>query len=183
MDASTLPSHINEVDHRAFVERFGFICRLLGCGHVFNTQMDRDSHEAGHTIFLPCVHCDFYGKGFKTRKALEHHVNTYHKKPEEFEIPPSLEAAGKLTNKPSARYDTSERPSQRSNCWNEQGRKVIRKTLGKLLSCVESEMTFMEETDLVSRLRNMPFSLALYPFSQDTAICFSNRTTLEKIDH
>ena len=141
MDISNLPPHIDQAEYRLFLARYGFACRSLGCSHSFDNEDDRDQHEASHVILFPCQRCDFSGRGFKTRKQLEQHTRTYHMAPEDFDIPPSLEAAGRSERRSSARNN---QPYGRNNLWNDQGRSVVQRTFRKILSRVVSEMTLMD---------------------------------------
>ena len=167
MEISSLPPHIDQAEYRVFLARYGFTCRSLGCSHSFDNENDRDQHEASHVILFPCHLCDFSGRGFKTRKKLEQHTHTYHMAPEDFEIPPTLEAAGSSERRSSARNN---RPYGRHNLWNDQGRNVVQRTFRKILSRVVSEMTLMDsnistrEVDTTSAQSSNPADFDL-PFT------------------
>ena len=143
MKISNLPPHIDQAEYRVFLERYGFTCKSFGCNHSFDNEHDRDQHEASHVILFPCQLCDFSGRGFKTRKQLEQHTRTYHMDPEDFEIPPTLEAAGSSEMRSSARDN---QPYSRYNSWNGQGRLVVQRTFRTILSRVVSEMTVMDSS-------------------------------------
>lgn len=144
MSRSSLPSHIDGADYDSFLARFGFMCRFHDCSQSFDCETDRDGHEASHTVLFPCLLCDFSGRGFRTRNQLAKHIRTYHMVSGDFEIPPTLAAA--VSYKPtSASHQGTFRPwTHRNTCWNEQGRGVIQRTLRKVLSRVESDMTLMD---------------------------------------
>ena len=144
MQRSNLPSHIAAGDYDAFLARYGFVCRVYDCSLNFEHEVARDRHEASHAVFFPCLKCDFSGRGFRTRKQLEQHTRTYHMTHEDFEIPPTLEAASSYTMDPNPRKRRLGPWSRLENSWNEQGRKVLHSTLRKALSRVASEMTLMD---------------------------------------
>ena len=146
MQRSSLPSHIAAMDYDAFLARYGFGCRVYDCSLNFEHEMARDRHEASHAVFFPCLKCDFSGRGFRTRKQLEQHTRTYHMTHEDFEIPPTLEAASSYAMDPNPRNKRLGPWSPRNHSWNEQGRKVLQSTLRKALSRVESEMTLMDSS-------------------------------------
>ena len=144
MQISALPAHIDAIDFKAFVERYTFRCRFLDCEHEFDCEVDRNRHESAHIIWLPCLQCDFSGRGFRRRKQLDQHIRTYHTTLEDFQIPPSLTAAGIYAKTEQSALGIPSSRTQKSNRWNETGRKAIQQTFHKVLSRVESDMTFMD---------------------------------------
>lgn len=142
---SAIPAHIDEVEHKAFLARYRFACRFLGCTHESECETARDRHEAScRTTLFPCSQCDFSGRGFRTRRMLEQHTRTYHMAPEDFEIPPSLAAARNFAGTSVSGAGASCSSTSGSNCWNAQGRKIIQQTFQKVLSRVESDMTLLD---------------------------------------
>lgn len=144
MRKSALPAHIDEIDFMAFVERYTFTCRFLDCWHESDCEVARDCHESTHIRFLPCLKCDFSGRGFRTRKQLEQHIRTYHTALEDFQIPQSLATAGSYVGKQNSALGVCYGRAQKSSCWNEKGRRIIQQAFQKVLSRVQSDMTVMD---------------------------------------
>jgi len=147
LDRSNLPRHIQAADYSDFIDRFGFNCRFHGCTHYFDTARSRDAHEATHTPSFPCLQCDFSGRGFRTRRDLNRHINQYHMSIKDFEIPTSLRMAGcsSYTSRAgSSQYHGSS--DQASKCWNERGRDILRKSFQQALDKIESGKTNASET-------------------------------------
>ena len=142
MDPSALPLHIEESEYVNFISRLNFPCRFRECNHSYYAMKDRDAHEISHMPSFPCLQCDFAERGFRSRKDLEKHTRKYHMSAEDFEIPSDLYATG---DRPNRGQDMTSgiffAPSRRSRCWNEQGRKVLRRGLGQVLAKFESELT------------------------------------------
>ena len=142
-----LPSHIDKSDYKAFLERYYFTCRFYGCESTFDSEADRDRHEASHVLSYPCLQCDFSGRGFRTCKQLDRHTRTYHMSLEDFEVPPTLEAASNYRTGLYGNSRLSSARAPRDSCWNEKGQTIIKQTFQKVLSRVEPGMTLLEPKD------------------------------------
>ena len=134
MDATNLPSHIESVDYKYFVQRFKPLCRFSGCNLVFDTCNGRDIHEATHVPSYPCLLCDFVTRPFRTRKELERHTRKYHISPEDFEIPTSISSAFES----SLASDRSPMPI--STCWNEHGRQALQQGFRRVLAKAQARV-------------------------------------------
>ena len=59
-----------------------YTCRYLGCSRSkvsFSSKKDREDHEMTHLIVLICEYPDCkYGLKFKSKRALQHHININH---------------------------------------------------------------------------------------------------------
>lgn len=69
-------------------------CRFPDCPRVdvaFATRPDRDKHELAHFPRLQCTeaHWDWRGKGFRTKRLLDSHVQKYHPGADNLTIPAS----------------------------------------------------------------------------------------------
>ena len=136
MQSSQLPSHIDENDFKQFVNRYRFSCKYQDCCFQCDTIEERDSHEESHVLSFPCLHCDFSGRGFRSRRDLEKHTQKYHMSPEDFEIPSDLHGLRGGSNVTS---EASRMPSSRSGNWSERGRKAIQQGFQQVVKRLESE--------------------------------------------
>ena len=141
MESSQLPLYIDKDDLKRFVSRFNFPCRFQGCIQHYDTLQERDSHEVSHVLSFPCLQCDFSGRGFRSPKDLEKHVNKYHMSPEDFEIPDNLHVmggflGGSLNSTPGA----FPIPPSRSGRWTERGRRALQQGFQHVLGRLELQM-------------------------------------------
>ena len=140
LKSEELPEHIDSKDHEAFLQRYKFCCRHIGCSHEFRSNDERTDHESGHIVSLPCPHCDFSLRGFSSRKTLERHIQTYHLDPETFEIPSSIRSMSDF----SGGLSLSKRRISGSAHWSERGRKAMQKGLQQILRQVNSVISGMQ---------------------------------------
>ena len=136
MQSSQLPSHIDEHDFKQFVDRYRFSCRYQDCSYQCDTVQERDSHEMSHALSFPCLQCDFSGRGFRSRRDLEKHIQKYHMSPEDFEIPDDLHSSRGGSNVTPGAFRM---PSSRPGDWSEQGRKAIQQGFQQVVTRLESE--------------------------------------------
>ena len=140
IQSSQLPSHIDENDFKHFVGRYNFLCRYQGCNYQCRTIQERNIHEEFHILSFPCLQCDFAGRGFRSRKDLEKHMQRYHMSPEDFDIPDELHSGGEYVRGASNFTSRAFRmPSSRSGNWTERGRKDIQQVFEQVLTRLESE--------------------------------------------
>ena len=156
MQSSQLPSHVDENDFKHFVSRYKYPCRYQGCNHQCDTVQERDSHEASHILSFPCLHCDFSGRGFRSRKDLENHTRRYHMSPEDFEIPDDLHTmGGDSRGGLEVTSGAFRMPSSRSGGWTERGRKAIQQGFLNVLTKLESEIATATGDDEGQRSRDI----------------------------
>lgn len=141
LDPSELPSHIDKDDYASFISRFHFDCRYYMCAHHCDSLQDRNAHEATHMPSFPCLHCDFSGRGFRSRRDLDRHTKQYHMSAEDFEVPNSLNAAvdNSLTMIGTTGPFNSYPPRQ--DCWNQKGRKVLKGSFQQVLAKIKTSIT------------------------------------------
>ena len=88
-----MPSHLNGADLRRFKQIYGlmgFRCRNSNCRTTpkfYKTDQERKTHEESHRKSYNCMDCDERPGGFSSASALRKHRETYHAKPEDFEVP------------------------------------------------------------------------------------------------
>jgi len=132
MAESDLPAHIDKNDFAAFQAKMGlytFLCRYRSCGRTFVSISRRNVHELSHTPSFPCLKCDFSGRGFTSRAALEKHVQKYHKSAEDFEIPTSLHLT---TNRTVSTQPLGAQLRSRSLDWSTKGREVLQESFNSV---------------------------------------------------
>ena len=93
-------THVHSYLEPAKLQRFqrlygwlGLRCRVLNCKgalKLYKTDKERQSHEETHTRTYSCTDCNSVPRGFKSARALRNHRETYHMKPEDFDVPQSL---------------------------------------------------------------------------------------------
>ena len=180
MQASHLPSHIDEDDFKRFVSRFVFPCRFQSCNHQYDTAQERDSHEVSHALSFPCLQCDFSGRGFRSRKDLEKHTQRYHMSPEDFEIPDDLHAMGEdFRGGPNSIPGKFRVLSNRSGCWTERGRRALQQGFQHVLARFESVTNAALRDADESSSNNVSSAKAIGPrLSQDA----NESTTMMSLD-
>lgn len=89
---TNVPEHITVDALHHFKEAYkdlGITCRYSTCrfrANVFHSEKDRDSHESSHVLAYKCPDCDFYARGFATKRSLRRHQETYHTSTEDFQL-------------------------------------------------------------------------------------------------
>ena len=138
MTLSDLPAHIDENEFVAFQARRGFdtfLCRYRSCGHAFASIPRRNDHELSHTPLFPCLKCDFSGRGFKSRAALEKHHQKYHKSAEDFEVPTNLsfDTIRRVSAQPLQVWNGFATQSRNpSRDWTIKGREVLQESFNSV---------------------------------------------------
>jgi hypothetical protein len=138
MNSGELPTHIDNNEFAAFQARLGFdsfLCRYRSCGHAFPSISIRNVHEGSHEPSFPCLKCDFSGRGFTSRAALDKHLQKYHKLAEDFEIPTSLRLDTKRTtfSRPQHRGNGGATQSRRrSKEWSTKGQEVLQESFNSV---------------------------------------------------
>ena len=165
LNPSHLPEHIDKKDFDTFIDRFGFVCRFHGCTQCFRSQKERNDHEKTHFPSFPCLQCNFFEKGFRSRQALNKHTQQYHMRPEDFEIPTSLHSLGLNTSRST---DHGRKPGTTCsglNHWNDEGERVLKKSLRQVVSTIQNTLQAPTENETVlentSADQNLPRSLRL----------------------
>ena len=134
MDPANLPDHIDKEDFASFRKELGaeiFECRYGSCNHFSGTLQQRLEHEKSHNPSFPCLHCDFSGRGFRSRRDLERHVRQYHHVDGDASIPDSLACIferGQSTFNTHKTLQYGSLSSREPGRWNEKGRKVLKST-------------------------------------------------------
>ena len=88
-----VPSHLNGADFRRFKQIYGlmgFRCRNSNCrttSKFYKTDQERVTHEKSHRKSYNCTDCNVKPGGFSSANTLRKHKETYHAKPEDFEVP------------------------------------------------------------------------------------------------
>ena len=88
-----VPFHLDGADLRRFKQIYGLMgyrCRNSHCRSVskfYKTDQDRVTHEKSHRKSYNCTDCNVKPGGFSSPSALRKHRETYHAKPEDFEVP------------------------------------------------------------------------------------------------
>ena len=132
-ESNKLPEHIDRKDFDIFVRRFGFVCRFHACNQCFDSNADRNVHEKTHLPSFPCLQCDFFEEGFKSRRDLDKHTRQYHMRPEDSGIPTSLYSLGTNSQRASKPEERTRAFGAKSSRWNDEGRRVLRRSLGEVV--------------------------------------------------
>ena len=149
MDELELPNHIELDDLRDFKFKHGWLCRYSHCSLISISHKQRDVHETSHVPSYPCEKCDFSGRGFRSRKTLETHIQRYHTMIEDLRIPDSLDfMEGSITIARSRLKHGFDNHAERLGCWNDRGRKELMKGFHKIIKRVESEISLAEPPGL-----------------------------------
>lgn len=91
-----VPEHITVRALQPFKEsykNFSITCRYSICRYqenVFHSEKDRDTHESTHIRAYKCPDCDFYARGFATKRNLSKHQERYHMHTEDFQLPEQI---------------------------------------------------------------------------------------------
>ena len=94
--ADQLPAHLDVESFQRFKRLYGWLgfgCRSSRCRNtnkLYGTDQERQQHEKSHIRSLRCTDCNSVPRGFKSASALRKHRESYHMKPEDFDIPHTL---------------------------------------------------------------------------------------------
>jgi hypothetical protein len=170
LDLNNIPGHINPEEYMDFKKEVGtcmFECRYGSCNHYSNTPEQRLKHEKNHRRSFHCLHCDFSGIGFKSRRDLERHIKVYHREDENTTIPGSLSCGsdrGQSAINPTKMLHYSPLSSREPDGWNEKGRKALQSILSQVFKALA-----LQEVPLAGRVSSNVPSASLGDLASDTA--------------
>jgi len=133
-----LPTHIDVNEFATFQARLGvdkFMCRYRSCGYAFASVSQRNDHELSHAPLFPCLKCDFSGRGFGSRTALEKHHQKYHKSADDFEVPPRLRFRTNCTISTGSLQvgnGITGQSRNRSQDWTTKGREILQESFNSV---------------------------------------------------
>ena len=138
LNPSQLPGHIDKKDYDVFAGRFGFVCRFHACTQCFESTTERDVHEGTHLPSFPCLQCDFFEGGFKSRQDLDRHTRRYHTRPEDSVIPAGLHCLRPNLQPSSGSRDRNGKTGAGSNQWNDEGHRALKESLSQVIERLQS---------------------------------------------
>lgn len=142
LDPSSLPPHIDGVDHKTFLARFALPCRAHYCHQTFRTSRERDAHESSHVKTFFCLRCDFVPCGFRSKENLKKHTERYHMSVADYEVPESLcSTLNDLSISNGLRRDATSAGAGSSTSWSKQGRKATQESFLHIVDKVEASLS------------------------------------------
>ena len=91
-----LPAHLKVERFQRFKRLYGWLgfgCRSSRCrntNRLYGTDQERQQHEKSHIRGFRCTECNSVPGGFRSASALRKHRESYHMRPEDFDIPHAL---------------------------------------------------------------------------------------------